>query len=65
MSTPIKLEMWVQVLAQEDSPGEGNANPLQYSCLEKPIERGGWQARSMELQIRHDLVTEHISITYR
>ena len=26
------------------SSGEGNANPLQYSCLEKPMDRGAWQA---------------------
>ena len=26
------------------SPGEGNGNPLQYSCLEKPMDRGTWQA---------------------
>jgi len=26
------------------SPGEGNGNPLQYSCLENPIDRGAWQA---------------------
>ena len=25
------------------SPGGGNDNPLQYSCLENPIERGAWQ----------------------
>ena len=25
-------------------PGEGNSNPLQYSCLENPIDRGDWQA---------------------
>ena len=24
------------------SPGEGNGNPLQYSCLENPMERGAW-----------------------
>ena len=24
------------------SPGEGNGNPLQYSCLENPIDRGIW-----------------------
>ena len=24
------------------SPGEGNANPLQYSCLENPMDRGAW-----------------------
>ena len=26
------------------SPREGNGNPLQYSCLENPMNRGTWQA---------------------
>ena len=26
------------------SPGEGNGNSLQYSCLENPMDRGAWQA---------------------
>ena len=26
------------------SPGEGNGNPPQYSCLENPMDRGAWQA---------------------
>ena len=26
------------------SPGEGNGNPLQYSCLENPKDRGAWWA---------------------
>ena len=26
------------------SPGEGNGNPLQYSCLEKSMDREAWQA---------------------
>ena len=26
----------------ERSPGEGNGNPLQYSCLEDPMDRGAW-----------------------
>ena len=26
------------------SPGGGHASPLQYSCLENPMERGAWQA---------------------
>ena len=26
------------------SPGDGNGNPLQYSCLENPMDRGAWQA---------------------
>ena len=28
----------------EGLPGEGNGNPLQYSCLENPMDRGAWQA---------------------
>ena len=26
------------------SPGEGNGSPLQYSCMENPMDRGAWQA---------------------
>ena len=25
------------------SPGEGNSNPLQYSCLENPMDTGAWR----------------------
>ena len=28
----------------ERSPGEGNGKPLQYSCLENPMDRGAWRA---------------------
>ena len=28
----------------ERSPGEGNGNTLQYSCLENPMDGGAWQA---------------------
>jgi len=41
---PAMLETWVQSLGQEDSPGEGNDNPLQYSCLGNPKDRGAGQA---------------------
>ena len=42
------------------SPGEGNGNPLQYSCLENPMGRGAWcELPSMGLQrVRHDLATK-------
>ena len=33
---PAKQEMWVRSLGSRRSPGEGNGNPLQYSCLENP-----------------------------
>ena len=32
------------------SPGEGNGNPLQYSCLENPRDRGAWRATVLGLQ---------------
>ena len=37
-------ETWVRSLGREDSPGEGNGNPLQYSCLENPMDGGTWWA---------------------
>ena len=41
---PAIQETWVQPLGWEDSLGEGNGNPLQYSGLEKSMDRGAWQA---------------------
>ena len=32
------------ILGLERFPGEGNDNPVQYSCLENPMDRGAWQA---------------------
>ena len=37
-------ETWVRFLGQKDSPGGRHRNPLQYSCLENPMDRGAWQA---------------------
>ena len=34
------------------SPGEGNGNPLQYSCLENPMDRGAWWATVHEPTLR-------------
>ena len=40
------------------SPGEGNGNPLQYSCLENSMNGGAWWAKSMGSQIvRHNWAT--------
>ena len=39
----------------ERSPGEGYDNPLQYSCLENPMDRGAWWAtthRVTELDLK-------------
>ena len=41
------------------SPGEGNGNPLQYSCLENPVDSGAWRATVHGVtRVRHDLVTK-------
>ena len=37
---PARQETPVQFLGREDSPGEGNGNPVQLSCLENPMDRG-------------------------
>ena len=40
-------------------PGEGNGNPLQYSCLENPMDRGAWQDPVHGVaRIRHNLMTK-------
>ena len=39
---PVMRETQVQSLDQEDPLEEGNGNPLQYSCLENPKDRGAW-----------------------
>ena len=41
--------MWVQSLDQEDSPGGGHSNPLQYSCLENPMDRRAWWATVLDV----------------
>ena len=41
------------------SPGEGNCKPLQYPCLENPMDRGAWLAILHGVaRVRHDLVTK-------
>ena len=50
------------------SPGEGNGNQPQYSCLENPMDRGAWRATVHGLQrVRHDRETNthiHCNITH-
>ena len=49
------------------SPGEGNDNPLQYSCLENSMDRGGWWAMvhaTAELDTTERLSLSFTYITY-
>ena len=49
------------------SPGEGNSNPLQYSCLGNPKDRGDWllsgDPHSLWRHRRSDM-TEQLALTY-
>ena len=41
------------------SPGEGNGNPFQYSCLGNPMDRGAGRLQFMGSQrVRHNLATQ-------
>ena len=42
-------EAQVRSLGQEDPPGGGHGNPLQYSCLEDSTDRGAWWATVHEV----------------
>ena len=56
---PALQETWVRSLGWEDPPGEGNGNPLQYSCLENTMDRGAWWAAAHGVtRVRHDLATK-------
>ena len=41
---PANAEFMGSIPGSERSPGEGNRNPRQYSCLKNPMDRGAWQA---------------------
>ena len=44
------------------SPGEGNGNPFQYSCLENPMDRGAWRATVHgNARVGYDLVLSFFS----
>ena len=56
---PVMQETQVQFLGLGRYPGEGNGNPLQYSCLENPMDRGAWQAAVHGIaRVGHDLATK-------
>ena len=43
------------------APGEENSNPLQYSCLGNPMDRGAWwtTVHGVAKGVRHDLVIKN------
>ena len=53
-------ETWVQSLGLGRSSGEGNGNPLQFSCLGNPMDRGAsWATvHGVAKKVEQDLATE-------
>ena len=43
-------------------PGEGNSNPLLYSCLENPMDRGAWRSPWGLKRVRHNWATKQQSV---
>ena len=43
------------ILGSGRSPGEGNGNPLQYSCLGNPMDRGDWWATVRGVTKEYDM----------
>ena len=59
VNLPAMQETQVQTLGWEDSPGGGNSNPLQYSCLGHPMDRGAWWAAVCGVaRVRHGWATK-------
>ena len=45
------------------SPGAGNGNPLKYSCLENPMDRGAWQATVHGItRVGHNLALSFLTL---
>ena len=55
---PVNVGDMGSIPGQEDPPGEGNGNPLQYSCLGNPMDRGPCAGYSPwgHKRVGHDLV---------
>ena len=57
--------MYSLILFLYEQVGEGNGNPLQYSCLENPMDRGAWWAAVMGLRrVGHDWETSLSLFTF-
>ena len=49
----------------ERSPGEGNGNPLQDSCLENSMDRGVWLQSMGSQRFRHEWATDTLELSKR
>ena len=58
----IHLLLVLYVEIHVSTPGEGNGNPLHYSCLGNPMDRGAWQAAVYGVTKELDM-TDRLSTT--
>ena len=56
--------MQIQSLGQEDPPGGGNGNPLHYSCLEHPMDRGASWVTGHGVTKSQTQLSTHACCTY-
>ena len=52
-------EMWSSIPGSGRSPGEGNSNSLQYSCLENSMGRGAWRVTVLGVMKSQTQMAEH------
>ena len=58
--TGLQMHQMQKIPESGISPGEGNGNPLQYSCLGNLMDKGDWQAtvHGVSKRVRYDLGTK-------
>ena len=56
---PATQETRVQSLGGED-PMEGHGHPLQYSCLENSMDRGGWQRSQQSMGLQESMRLQRV-----
>ena len=54
-SLPASVEDMGSISGLGKFPGEGNSNPLQYSCLGNPMDRGAWQVTVHGIEQESDM----------
>ena len=59
MCLPASAEDAASIPRPGRSPGEGNNNPLQYSCLENPLDKGDWWAHVQGVAESHTGLSRH------
>ena len=65
-NSPVNAEDAHWIPESGRSPGEGHSNPLQYACLENPMDRGAWWAtvHSVAKELDTTEATSHTHISF-